>query len=403
VSYVFKNHVAGQSVTGSGITTVTADFTGVDIIVAMATWGGSTPTISDSQGNTYTALTLHSTRGLFYCSSPTISSSMTFSVSGTTNNAAIAVAGFSAGLSSVLDVQNGNTSSTSTSLATGSITPSVANELVITGYGSADWTAPVTCSLGTITDALGNTTHGEAVGLAYLIQTTATAENATWTATSGIHSGIAIASFKAVAPTNYNKTLTGSTTKAGALGRRISRKLTASAAKAAALFRRVGKAFTASTAKAGAIARGRVYLRTLTGSTAKAGKVLHAAAKTFTASTAKGGSLNRHIGKIVTASGARNAVLKRSVRKTVTAHMTKQADIIRRVGKLLPATILKAGALTRHFHKTLSAFATRNAALITQSSKRSVLLTAQIVRGGSLSIAGVWKKLTTTAAIWTKK
>jgi hypothetical protein len=89
-----------------------------------------------------------------------------------------------------------------TALATGSVTPSAANELVVTAEGQgAAGGSPFTINLGfTITDQkaqVGGQADGG--GLAYLIQTTATAVNPTWTGVSNGNMVVTIATFKAAA------------------------------------------------------------------------------------------------------------------------------------------------------------------------------------------------------------
>ena len=112
------------------------------------------------------------------------------------------VAAFSgAAAASALDQQNGAVG-TGTSLATGSVTPSEDNELVVSGVSIADGssgTYAVDSGL-TITDQiLASAGNFEGGGLAYIIQTSAGAVNPTWSWTGSVNSAAVIATFKAAA------------------------------------------------------------------------------------------------------------------------------------------------------------------------------------------------------------
>ncbi len=227
LSHTYKQGNSGGSGTSSAI-----DTTGASLLVAyVADFTGSSPaTFADSQGNTWTALTARPLTGnmrsqMYYCASPSTSASHTFSATGTNSFAAIAIAAYSGTATSPYDQETGATTLTGTSLATGSVTPSENNELVIYGCGYAS--SALSVSVGTMLDTaaiIGGTSYG--IGLAYEIQTTATARSPSWSWSSSNSCSTTIATFKAdngvsgtLATTNANDTSSaaGTTTIVGTL------------------------------------------------------------------------------------------------------------------------------------------------------------------------------------------
>ena len=88
-----------------------------------------------------------------------------------------------------------------TSQASGSITPSEDNCLIVSGFGTTYTSADETVSESmTITDRIatnGGVNYG--IGMAYKIQTTATAINPSWAWTGTFNGAAKVASFKAAA------------------------------------------------------------------------------------------------------------------------------------------------------------------------------------------------------------
>jgi hypothetical protein len=181
--------------------------TGVDLLIMSVGYynpaqDSTLPAVSDSKGNTWTPLTVHNTgtnaaNVLFYSKNPTVGSGHTFTIS--SNYSSISVAGFSGSdTTAPFDQQNGAGTTSSTSLATGSITPSAANELIIAGGGTGGGgTTLVSIATGfTVaqTDNGGSQSFPSALG--YKIQTTATAENATFSISFSNQIAVTIASFK---------------------------------------------------------------------------------------------------------------------------------------------------------------------------------------------------------------
>jgi hypothetical protein len=168
--------------TTSGINTLGASL----IVLNAAFLSSSTPTPTDSLGNTWTPLTSQTYSAtqynqLFYCLNPNVGASHTFSTTGTTS--ALEVAAFSNVLG--FDVQNGN-QGIADPISTGSVSPTNNFSLVVSGinFGVAGSTSINTGF--TITDQ-NNFSAGVNYGgaLAYLIQTVKGAVNPNWTLGGG--------------------------------------------------------------------------------------------------------------------------------------------------------------------------------------------------------------------------
>lgn len=174
----------------NGMTTDALDTTGCNLIVLDVTYytGSAAPTISDSKGNTWTALTAR-TGGVpatrqYYCINPTVGTGHTFTCSGTSSFSSIcATCATSTGTPS-FDTQNGAALGSLTSAQPGSVTPSVDGCLIVTGLncwtGNATPTLSINSSftIGSYQTYAGSVDFGG--GQAYLIQTTAAAVNPTW-------------------------------------------------------------------------------------------------------------------------------------------------------------------------------------------------------------------------------
>lgn len=187
------------------VTTGAINTTGSNLIVLAVSWFnlcGLSPTISDSKGNTYTQLTPLTINGnqhgaLYYCFNPTIGSGHTFTSAGLLANT-ICVAAFNGIATSPFDQENGNTDTAAT-IATGSITPSQAHSLVVSGLSFNDNSAgAVSINSGfTITD-----TEPQASGvnfgasLAYKVLSSSSATNPTWDVTNSTTLVGVIANFK---------------------------------------------------------------------------------------------------------------------------------------------------------------------------------------------------------------
>lgn len=190
----------------SGTPSSAVDTTGCDLLVVSVSYftGGATPTVTDSKSNTWTGLTArntgnNSTNRLYYAKNPTVGSGHTFTV--TASNTTMCVSGFSGtNTTAPFDQENGAGSVNATSLATGSVTPSEDNELVVTGINTGNNGSPFTIGSG-FTISVQNTGGGSNFdcGLAYIIQTTAGAVNPTWTINALDQVSTTIATFKSAA------------------------------------------------------------------------------------------------------------------------------------------------------------------------------------------------------------
>lgn len=212
------NSVAGLGVNGG--TSGAIDTTGVGLLVVAIVWsaafGTTQPVLTDSKGNTWTALTKQTGSGspatsdcylvLNYTNNAIVGSGHTFTLTGTACYGAIATQGFSGvATSSPFDVQNGTSvytpGPTFTSVQPGSITPSANNYLLITAMSNYVDTSNSSRSIDlsfNITNQIGfDGSTFLPIAMAYQIQTTATARNPTWSWSSAqIVASSVIASFK---------------------------------------------------------------------------------------------------------------------------------------------------------------------------------------------------------------
>jgi hypothetical protein len=201
------NTGAGLGVNGG--TTSAINTIGATLIVAVVSYytgaaaGG--PTLSDSQSNTWTALTTRSgntmaTR-LYYVVNPTTNASHTFTLSGANFYSSLAILAFSGSdTASPFDVESGGVSSGSVAtFQPGSLTPSQADSVFVAGdcVGSGGGTLTIDLSF-TITNQVA-WSGGIYVGFAgaYLVQSGGpTARNPTWTLGSSTTIDAAMAVFK---------------------------------------------------------------------------------------------------------------------------------------------------------------------------------------------------------------
>jgi len=190
----------------SGVTTDGVDTTGATSIqLAVSSYHiAPMPTISDSKGNTYTALSSYNDGTeriqMFYVENPTVGSGHTFTASGLSSFASIAVAAFKGGAtSSSFDVENGNFSTGVTTVTTGSITPTQNNELILAAvnFNAAGDTVSINSGLNVLAQFAPGSGTNFGVALAAKTLGTAVAINPTWTAGS-VSGGMAasIAAFK---------------------------------------------------------------------------------------------------------------------------------------------------------------------------------------------------------------
>ncbi len=179
-------HSGAASVSGAAVTTSGIDTSGADLIVVAISQLGIGGTLTDSKSNTWTALTAQGGAGftragqLFYCASPTVGSghTFTFTCGGSGFFCGICVEAFSGvDTGTPFDAESGAAGGVP---QPGSITPAGANELFVAGLEHGDATSESVDSGFTITDDIPNAGNAIGCSMSYLIETTATAQNPTW-------------------------------------------------------------------------------------------------------------------------------------------------------------------------------------------------------------------------------
>lgn len=196
--------VVGFGTSGSG--SVSAfDTTGATLIVmAVATDGSApNPSVSDSAGNTYTALTSYGgasppwnrTR-IYYAASPTTSATHSFTVLGT--NRSVVVAAFSGVATTPYESEAGAGFTTGTSAQGGSVTPSGSYALVISAMGHD---GARTFSIDSSFTIVGSQAFTSGINygssLAYKAVTPSSAQNPSWSWTTNTSGAVANAVFTA--------------------------------------------------------------------------------------------------------------------------------------------------------------------------------------------------------------
>jgi hypothetical protein len=166
------------------ITTAPIETTGADFLVLVAAVADINPTVTDSFGNTWTAVPAvdHAWTGqLFYAANATVGTGHTFTVVQADEDVGCAVAAFSGVLAS-RPLESDLNGLGSTTLQFGAITPGRAGDLIVTGLNSfASSAAPSTDTGFTVTDSLFGTGNISSPTLAYLIAPTSDPVNPTWT------------------------------------------------------------------------------------------------------------------------------------------------------------------------------------------------------------------------------
>ena len=203
--------VGAKSTNGDGFTSAGINTTGASLLVAgvssYTAIGTANPT--DSKGNTWTGLTdravVDSRCRLFYVGNPTVGTSHTFTISTAQTYAALSVCSFSGVVTtSPFDVENGGTSTGATSLATGSVTPSENDEVVVASLGlrnllSVGDTATIDSGFTQETALAGVAAQCLGGAIAYKVQTTAAAVNPTFSWSNSYQAAAAIGTFKVAA------------------------------------------------------------------------------------------------------------------------------------------------------------------------------------------------------------
>ena len=212
MAYVLITSTSKAAASNMIVTTDAIDSSGGNFaIVNVGSYNAGTVVLTDSKSNTWSGLTNQVnvatglTERMWYCQGGTFGTSHTFTAQDTLlpTYPSIEVLIFSGAVSSPLDQQTGTSNNGVSSLATGSLTPSEANCLVVTGLGHENNSAGAV-SVSSPFDSTdiqiaygGGTNEGSAI--AYEIQTSATARNPTWDITNNSGIAVTLAVFKAAA------------------------------------------------------------------------------------------------------------------------------------------------------------------------------------------------------------
>ena len=138
--YSLVAHQKANAAGTSTATTAAVDTTGAKLIIIIASWYDTSATVTDSKGNTYTALTDYKDSStvehcrIFYCINPTVGSGHTFSL--TADYSVICAAAFSySGGTPAFDVETGynHSGATVSSFNPGSVTGTGSAPLYVVG------------------------------------------------------------------------------------------------------------------------------------------------------------------------------------------------------------------------------------------------------------------------------
>ena len=198
---------ANGAASGVTVTTGNMNCTGANALVAAVTYndtGSPTITVSDSSSNVWHSITVQlydSSVGaiqLWYSYGAAVSSVQTVTVADSVGLLGVAAGCFSnVKGTSANDQSNGatNANSSTTTIQPGSITPTQANELVVTVLGDTDSTATTPSGYTIVDGVVFNGTTNFGTHLAYQVQTTATATNPTWTISSAFNAASILSLF----------------------------------------------------------------------------------------------------------------------------------------------------------------------------------------------------------------
>ncbi len=189
-----------QGGSAGGVTIAGINSAGANLFVMCTSYYAlGTPTMTDTEGNTWTALTGQSAGAvsaarLFYCFNPITAGAHSFDFTGASVYGAGCIFGFSGIASSPFDGENGSTALASTTLSTGSVAPTQAGSLMISVI-SFDAGSGVDASVGngfTLVGSLPEVPGGYlGIGVAYKYVTNGASADANWTATGSMTSAAA--------------------------------------------------------------------------------------------------------------------------------------------------------------------------------------------------------------------
>lgn len=190
MGYSYVNGTIAGSSSSSPVTTSPIDTTGATLLVVAVACGSTGPsTITDSKGNQYLCMAPVAYNSgpnfveLYYCNNPIVGTGHTFTATSSPLGRAfpsIGALAFSGVAESAADVFSWADAASVSSVQPGSVTPSANGELIITA--AHGWLATgLSVDSGFTAFTAGSTANNYALGLAYLIQTTAAPIDPTWT------------------------------------------------------------------------------------------------------------------------------------------------------------------------------------------------------------------------------
>jgi hypothetical protein len=190
----------GHALATGGTVTVTGIPATTKLIVIVIGSGATSPSFTDSSGNTYVYTTAYGS-GIFtrqgYIVNPTTTSSMTFTITATAWSVWVGCFTCLGTPTPALDVQNGNNGINQSSFATGSITPTVNGDLIIASAATITANdAPAAVSGYTLVHLPFLAGNYQGLVLYYKAQQYIQAENVTFTGTSMHYTGCMIAGYK---------------------------------------------------------------------------------------------------------------------------------------------------------------------------------------------------------------
>jgi hypothetical protein len=230
MAYSLLASESASSADTNAVTSPSLTLTGASLIVVAASWhpGASEGTISDSVDGSSgwdTSLqteTSAASRVKLYFKAASLSGSRTVTYTTSSGYPSIGALVFGGAHASPYTSQESGDTSASTTASPGSLTPSEANCLVVSGmaYNEDIETFTIPTPAGWTVEEqrvfVGGTSFG--VGIAYQIQTTATATNPAWTLSGGsADMAVVMAVFKAAAGSSASSSVSASTSSGGGL------------------------------------------------------------------------------------------------------------------------------------------------------------------------------------------
>src|SRR5436190_448982 len=189
----------------NGFTSSAFDTTGANfILVSYSSGATSLETLTDSKGNTWTAMTASTASGrqhrFYYAFNATVGTGHTFTITGTATYPSLAITWYS-GVQSASDPldQQARNGQVAPSVTAGPITPTVDGCLIATGFHHADGvnTRTLTGGCTMVLDETSTTFGSDNGSYGHLVsQTTAAAISANWSTTNTVLTESTIASFK---------------------------------------------------------------------------------------------------------------------------------------------------------------------------------------------------------------